>query len=214
MEKSDPYGEWVLRQSKEVKGGTPHPVDEQLLAAARGTWPRALAHAKREFDQKNSGTEAEAVAGEVWETVLKAVSRALRRKGDLTSSIDNLQSYLFAAFHHRLNRVLKKEQKRRDTIKLVASTVEFERIESAQDADWVSELDRAITVSQIVAHMDEWTKRVWQARQYGYSWKEIAKRLDLSEQAAKKRFQYGLEKTREKLLGALKRTKSGSRERE
>ena len=87
--------------------------------------------------------------------------------------------------------------------------MEFERIEGAQDTDWVSELDRAITVRQIVAHMDEWTKRVWQARQYGYSWKEIAKRLEVSEQAAKKRFQYGLEKTRENLLGAMKRTKSG-----
>ena len=210
MGKPDPYGEWVLRQGKEVKAGTPHPVDEQLLAAARATWPRVLAHTKRELDQKNLGTEAEGVAGEVWEAVLKAVSRALRRKADFTSSIENLESYLFAAFHHRLNRVLKREQKRRDTIKVVASTVEFEWVEGAQDTDWVSELDRAITVRQIVAHMDEWTKRVWQARQYGYSWKDISKRLDVSEQAAKKRFQYGLEKTREKLLGALKRTKSGS----
>ena len=83
MEKPDPYGEWVLHQGKEAKGGTPHPVDEQLLAAARATWPRVLAHTKRELDQKNSGTEAEAVAGEVWEAVLKAVSRALRRKARL-----------------------------------------------------------------------------------------------------------------------------------
>ena len=214
MEKPDRYGEWVLHPGNEAKGGTPHPVDEQLLAAARATWPRALAHAKRELDQKNLGTESEAVAGEVWEAVLKAVSRALRRKRDFTASIENLESYLFAAFHHRLNRVLKREQKRRDTIKVVASTMEFERIEGAQDTDWVSELDRAITVRQIVAHMDEWTKRVWQARQYGYSWKEISKRVELSEQAAKKRFQYGLEKTRENLLGALKRAKSGSRKKE
>ena len=42
----------------------------------------------------------------------------------------------------------------------------------------------------------------------------IDERLELSEQAAKKRFQYGLEKTREKLLGALKRTKSGSGKKE
>jgi len=214
MEKPDRYGEWVLHPGNEGKGGSPHPVDEQLLAAARATWPRALAHTKREFEQKNLGTEAEGVAGEVWEAVLKAVSRALRRKRDFAASIENLESYLFAAFHHRLNRFLKTEQKRRDTVSLVASTVEFERMEGAQDTDWVSELDRAITVKQIVAHMDEWTKRVWQARQYGYSWKEIAKRLDLSEQAAKKRFEYGLEKTREKLLGGINRTKSGSREKE
>ena len=39
MEKPDPYGEWVLHKSNEAKGGIPHPVDEQLLAAARAAWP-------------------------------------------------------------------------------------------------------------------------------------------------------------------------------
>ena len=209
MEKPDPYGEWVLHESKEVKGGIPHPVDEQLLAAARASWPRILAHAKRELAQKNSATETEALAADVWEGVLKSVSKALQRKGGSSSTIGDLESYLFAAFHHRFNRVLKREQKRRDTIELVSSTVEFERIESAQDTNWVSELERAITVRQIVAHMDEWTKRVWQARQFGYSWKEISKRLGLPEQNAKKRFQYGLEKTRQNLLGVQKRGDSG-----
>jgi RNA polymerase sigma factor (sigma-70 family) len=173
-----------------------------------------LAHAKRELAQKNSATETEALAAEVWEGVLKSVSKAVQRKGASSSTIGDLESYLFAAFHHRFNRALKTEQRRRDTIELVSSTVEFERIESAQDTNWVSELERAITVSQIVAHMDEWTKRVWQARQYGYSWKEISKRLDLSEQSAKKRFQYGLEKTRENLLRVLKRTNSRSQRTE
>ena len=214
MEKPDPYGEWVLQRSKEAKGGIPHPVDEQLLAAARAAWPRVLAHANRELAQKNSATETEALAAEVWEGVLKSVSKALQRKSASSSTIGDLESYLFAAFHHRFNRVLKTEQKRRDTIELVSSTVEFERIESAQDTNWVSELERAITVSQIVAHMDEWTKSVWQARQYGYSWKEISKRLDLSEQSAKKRFQYGLEKTRENLLRVLKKTNSRSQRTE
>jgi RNA polymerase sigma factor (sigma-70 family) len=214
MEKPDPYGEWVLHKSKEAKDGIPHPVDEQLLAAARAAWPRVLAHAKRELAQKSSATETGALAAEVWEGVLKSVSKVLQRKSASSSTIGDLESYLFAAFHHRFNRVLKTEQRRRDTIELVSSTVEFERIESAQDTSWVSELERAITVSQIVAHMDEWTKRVWQARQYGYSWKEISKRMDLSEQSAKKRFQYGLEKTRENLLRVLKRTNSGSQRTE
>jgi hypothetical protein len=80
MEKPDPYGEWVLQRSKEAKGGIPHPVDEQLLAAARAAWPRVLAHAKRELAQKNSATETEALAAEVWEGVLKSVSKALQKK--------------------------------------------------------------------------------------------------------------------------------------
>jgi hypothetical protein len=56
--------------------------------------------------------------------------------------------------------------------------------------------------------MDPWTKKAWQARQFGYSWKEIAARSRLSEQAAKKKFEYGLEKTRQRVVGLLKAGKT------
>jgi len=115
-------------------------------------------------------------------------------------------------FHHRFNRVLKREQKRLETIELVSSTLDLERIESAQDTEWVSELERALTVKQIISHMDEWTRRVWGARQYGYSWKEISGRLGLSEQQAKMRFQRGLEKTRDRLTNLLRERKPGSKD--
>ena len=179
-----------------------------FLAAARAAWPRVLAHAKRELEQKNSTPETEALAAEVWEAVLKSVSRALRRKGHNASAVADLEGYLFSAFHHRFNRLLTTEQKRRETIELVSSTLEFDQIETAQDAHWVSELERSITVRQIIGHMDEWTKKVWQARQHGYSWKEISKRLQLTEQQAKMKFRYGLDKTRRSLVKGLNRKTS------
>jgi hypothetical protein len=52
--------------------------------------------------------------------------------------------------------------------------------------------------------MDPWTRKVWQARQYGYTWKEIAGWLGMTEQQAKMKFQYGLEKTRGSILRVLK----------
>ena len=87
--------------------------------------------------------------------------------------------------------------------------VDFDRIESAQNTRWASELERAITVRQVISHMDEWTRKVWQARQYGYSWKEISKRLGLTEQKAKMKFQYGLGKTRRNLVKVMKQRNSG-----
>ncbi len=45
---------------------------------------------------------------------------------------------------------------------------------------------------------------VWQARQYGYSWKEISTWLGITEHQAKMKFQYGVEKTRASLLRSLK----------
>jgi hypothetical protein len=56
--------------------------------------------------------------------------------------------------------------------------------------------------------MDPWTKKAWQARQYGYAWKEIAAWSRLSEQAAKKKFEYGLEKTRQRIVRLLKTVRS------
>jgi DNA-directed RNA polymerase specialized sigma24 family protein len=87
----------------------------------------------------------------------------------------------------------------------VPSTVELEKLASARDTQWVSDLERAITVKEIMSHMDERTRRVWSARQYGYSWKEISRRLGLSEQQTKMRFRRGLEKTRDRVFDLLGR---------
>jgi hypothetical protein len=80
-------------------------------------------------------------------------------------------------------------------------------VEGVRDTEWVLELERAITLRQITDRMDPWTKKAWQARQYGYSWKEIALQSGLNEQAAKKKFEYGLGKTRQRIVRLLKAEK-------
>ena len=204
MEKHDPYGEWVLHKIQQEATGTPDPLPAALLAAARATWPRAVGHAVRQLQQQGSNQESEALAADIWEAVLRSVSKALQRKAEYTSSIGDLQSYLLAAFHHRFHRFLKTEDKRRELFEPVPENLNLELIEGAQDTEWVSELERTITVKQIMSRMDGWTKKAWQARQYGYSWKEISVWSGLSEQTAKKRFQYGLEKTRRNICRLLR----------
>jgi len=208
MERPDPYGEWVLHHNSEASGSTARAVDETLLAAARSAWPRVLAHARLELRSKNSEAETEALAAEVWESILKSVAKALQRKRETGSSIADLEGYLFAAFHHRFNRFLKSEQRRDDAIELVSSSIGLDQVVSAHDTRWVSELETAIAVKEIVRHMDGGTRKIWQARQYGYSWKEISKWLGVTEQQAKMKFRYGLGKTRQSLLRTRKR-KSG-----
>ena len=212
MDKPDPYGEWVISGNRPGKDETSSAAQEELLAAAREVWPRVLAHARREVARKGLRTDKTTLAADVWEAVLRSVSRALKRKTDNQAPIGNLQSYLIAAFHHRLNRVLKREQRRLETIEFVPSTLDLDRMASARDTQWVSELERAITVKQIIGHMDEWTRRVWSGRQYGYSWKEISRRLGLSEQQAKMRFRRGLEKTRGRLIELLRHQNPSSPE--
>jgi DNA-directed RNA polymerase specialized sigma24 family protein len=202
--KPDLYGEWVLRKIQEDTPANATPLPPALITAARATWPRVVAHAVREGQHEGSIQESEALAADIWETVLRSVSKALQRKGESASSVVDLESYLAAAFYHRFHRFLKSEQKRRELFEPVPEGLSLESIEAAQDTDWVSELERRITIKQIMVHMDGWTRKVWQARQYGYSWKEISVWSGLSEQAAKKRFEYGLEKTRRNVVRLLK----------
>jgi DNA-directed RNA polymerase specialized sigma24 family protein len=208
MERPDPYGEWVLHQNSEARDSTVPAVDEALLTAARQTWPRVLAHARLELRSKNSEPETEALTGEVWESVLKSVAKASQRKREKGAPIQDLEGYLFAAFHHRFNRFLKAEKRRNDAVELVASSMDLDQIAGAHGTRWAEDLETAIAVKEVIRRMDGWTRKIWQARQYGYSWKEISKWLGVTEQQAKMKFRYGLGKTRQSLVGRPKRKSS------
>ncbi|MGA2483737.1 MAG: hypothetical protein ABSF92_11550 [Candidatus Acidiferrales bacterium] len=204
MDKPDPYGDWVLFRASEEEGESAASQDDALICAAREVWPRVLAHAKKELTANGLGSDHFSIAAQVWERMLRSVSRTRQRNTDHHQPIADLQSYLFLAFVHRFNRTLLREQRRVETIELVSSSVDLEELESSRDAGWVEELERAIAIRQIADRMDSWTKKVWRARQYGYSWKEISVWSGISEQTAKKRFQYGLEKTRQSVVRLLK----------
>jgi RNA polymerase sigma factor (sigma-70 family) len=204
-DKLDRYGEWVLLGTKQGPDGPPIALDEGLLAAAREAWPHVLAHVRGELFDKELGPERTAVAADIWDRVLRSVAKTRQRNREHRPPISDLESYLIGVFHHRFNRLLKKEQKRAETIELVSSALDLEQFEAALDTEWAEQLEQAIAVRQITDRMDGWTKKVWQARQYGYSWKEIATRLGITEQQAKMKFQYNVEKVRQSIVRVMRR---------
>ena len=208
MEKPDPYADWVLFPAKNDETKSTAPPDDELISAAREAWPHVVAHAHKEYRQRSLGSDSTSLAAQIWEGVLRSVSRARHRGRDHRPRIADLESYLIGAFHRRFNKALLREEKRLETIELVSSSVDLERIETAQDASWVEELERAITIREITDRMDGWTKKVWQARQYGYSWKEISVFLGMNEPAAKKKFEYGLEKLRQRIVRLIRGAKA------
>src|SRR5580700_4431671 len=206
MEKPDPlYGEWVLLGTASLNGERPKPLDDELLGAARQAWPLVLAHARRKLGGRRLFSDSTVVAADVWETLLVSVSKARQRKAGNRPHVSDLKAYLIGIFHRRFNRFLRLEQRRVATIEFVSSTTDLEKLESAKDTEWVSAIERAITVEQVVAHMDEWTRKVWRGRQCRFSWKEIAEPLGLTEQNTIMRYRYGLQKTRERLIATLKK---------
>jgi RNA polymerase sigma factor (sigma-70 family) len=191
MPSPDLSPEWVLSNSSPDK--TTPPLETELISAATRLWPRVQAHARREFASKNPDDGA-ALAAEVWEGVLQSVAKTIQRRNGSGPGIVDLDAYLFGVFHHRFNRALKKERRRQETIELVPSTRELEQLPRAHDIQSPRNIERSVQVKEVVQQMDDWTRRVWTAKQYGYSWREIAEHVGLSEQTAKARFHNALRK--------------------
>src|SRR6202158_6297062 len=171
--------EWVL-SSFIPPVAAPHHEMSELIAVARRLWPGVQAHAHREQPGKNSD-EALDFASEVWEGVLRSVAKTIQRSNGRNWRIKNMEAYLFGAIHH------------------LPSSRDLERLRQAHDSKAVRDLEQSIQLKEAVRNMDEWTRKVWAARQYGYSWKEIATQLGLSEPQAKLRFRYAIGKLRARL---------------
>ena len=185
--------DWVLSSNSPNNKAQPLDHNDELITVASRLWPRVQAHARRELANKNSD-ESVALAAEVWEGVLQSVSKTRQRHNGKGVEILDLEAYLFGAFHHRFNRALKKERRRQATIELVASSHDLEQLPGARDLKSSRDLEHSIQVREVVEHMDGWTRKVWTARQYGYSWRETAEHMGLSEHQAKLRFRYALRK--------------------
>src|SRR5712664_4164223 len=95
MSKPDPYGDWVLFPASEGESKNPSPTDNELILAAREVWPRVLAHAKKELNANDLGSDSASMAAHVWEQMLRSVSKTRQRITDPSQSIADLQSYLF-----------------------------------------------------------------------------------------------------------------------
>ena len=197
-------------------GGLKRALADRHSPGTKNCWPRRESFwphvskltSRSECLTKPQGPERTALAADIWDQVLRSVAKTRQRNQDHRPPISNLESYLIGVFHHRFNRVLKKEQKRAETVELVSSALDLERFEAALDTGWAEQLERAIAVRQITDRMDGWTRKVWQARQYGYSWKEISRWLDVTEQQAKMKFQYNLEKIRQNIVRVMRRPRS------
>ena len=163
----------------------------ELAIVARRLWPRVQAHARKELTN-HSSDDAIVLATEVWEAVLQSVAKTKHRVNGKGRPILSLEAYLFGAFHHRFNRALRKERRRLEMIKHLSLSRDLEWLREAHDSRAVADMDRSIQVKQTIESMDDWTRRVWMARQAGYSWKEIAKYLRLTEPQAKLRFRYAI----------------------
>jgi DNA-directed RNA polymerase specialized sigma24 family protein len=171
-----------------------------------------LSYARRQDSGRTSLDDKEALATEIWETVLRSVAKTRARLTDDDSRIDNLEAYLMGAFQHRFNRTLKRERQRQHLVRSVPQH-HLASLPGIRALKWKYGFERDLQLQQIVGHMDNWTREVWVSRQYGYSWREIAMTHGTNEAQAKMRFRNAIAKIRQKLsagVSAKKDERGGS----
>ena len=166
---------------------------ERLLDAARIAWPNALSYAR-----STDAPDCEYLATEVWEELLRSVLRTMRRLGNLRH-VSNLESYLIGAFRHRFQRVVVKERQYRQKLLLTESVETLENLGRIQNWKSAERLERDLQIQQTLKLLDPWTRRVWNYIKYGYSIKEIARCLDLTEFQVEFRYRRRLTRLRDYL---------------
>jgi len=198
MPSDNPGPNWVISC---LPTSTRDNVPDELLRSARRVWPRVHAHAKRDFGNRQDDPENATLAAEVWEGVLQSIARSLRRLRVSCSEIADMDSYLIGAFEHRFNRTRLRQRRRERTIQLVASARELDALAKRRNLHMWTDIEGHILAKEVFSLMDRWLKRVWTARQYGYSWKEVAGYLGMQEGRAKMKFKYKLSSLRMQLRG-------------
>ena len=189
--------EWVLSSFTSSSPAIEAQINE-VIVVARRLWPRIQAHAVKEQSQR-SADEAIAFASDVWESALQSVGKTIVRSNGRGEPIRNFDAYLFGIFIHRFNRALRKERRRREMFRNFPSAKDLEVLRQAHDSKAVREIEQSVQIREAIQNMDEWTRKVWIARKYGYSWHEIAVFFDMTDPQAKLRFRYAISRLREKL---------------
>ena len=196
MPAPEPGPEWVLSG---VNPRSDSATENELLKAARSAWPKALAHVRRVQSQDPFDDDGILVT-EVWEGVLRSVSGTLHRMNGRRGEIGDLEAYLLGSFYHRLSRAIRKEQRREKTIHLVSSVQELEVLGTASQAE-EQDIEGTLHAQEILDRMDGWSRKVWIAREYGYTWKHIGRVLGIPGDSVMLRFRRRMKILRARLSG-------------
>jgi DNA-directed RNA polymerase specialized sigma24 family protein len=191
-----PGPEWVLSGPNPRSDSA---TESELSKAARSAWPKALAHV-RQVHPRNPFDDDGILVAEVWESVLQSVSRTLDRTNGRRGEIRDLEAYLLGSFYHRLRRALKKEQRREEMIHLVSSAQELDLLGRTSHAEQ-HDLESTLHAREILDRMDAWSRKVWVAREYGYSWKHIGRVLGIPGDSVMLRFRRRMKILRARLSG-------------
>ena len=78
---------------------------------------------------------------------------------------------------------------------------ELEVLGAANQAEQPQNIEGSLHAREILDRMDEWSRKVWVAREYGYSWKHIGRVLGIPGDSVMLRFRRRMKILRARLSG-------------
>ncbi len=134
------------------------PVDGDIHAAAAALLPQAERRAAQALGDPALGQRL----------LMKACALVTRRRAE--TEIANLPAYLYRVWQRLLLAELEKQNGHRRLEASIAAA-------AAPPQHSAAELERRILLQQIIHHMDDWTRRVFEYQALGFTYDEIAAEL-------------------------------------
>ena len=188
---------WI--NDKDERG---QPLDAEVLGAAERIWARVVVLTRSRLHDVSRSAE-------ILEATAAAVSRALRRRS-AEPAVRDIDAYLLYAFIRRLHKIAAKESR----LESGHSTHMLAHF-AARTGPQSSEVDAEIQLRELLSYMDFRTRGMFALRCEGYSWKQIAERLDFkSGHSAEVQFNKGSRAARMRLMRALSSARPDSRGRD
>lgn len=175
-------------------------IDSCVIDIARENWAWAFYLIKREL---NDGTRTR----EIVLDVAIEVTKRLREDAEVGR---NLHGYYRTSMIHHVKGLADLEGR----IIYEGSAQDLERNHQPSAPDWTKVFEDRMMLQAIAPYMSHPVRRILHNRQLGYSWKETARRLGLTEKQAKSRFYYGARRAYEELLKAQAKRARAERDRD
>ncbi len=197
MPAPEPGPEWVLSG---VNPRSDSATESELLKAARSAWPKALAHV-RQVQSQNPFDDDGILVAEVWENVLQSVSKTLDRMNGRRGEIGDLEAYLLGSFYHRLRPCSQEGTTPRGNDPSCVFRRRSWRFLVRRVSAEQHDIEGTLHAQEILDRMDEWSRKVWVAREYGYTWKHIGRVLGIPGDSVMLRFRRRMKILRARLSG-------------
>jgi hypothetical protein len=161
-------------------------IDERVLAVAKDNWDWAFWLVKKQI---NDGS----CTPEIVENVATDVTNRLKADPDVGR---NLNGYFRTAVMRRVQTLVIRSSR----TAYEGGTHDLETNHQPSAPDWTKVCEDRIVIKSLLPYMSHPVRRILNYRLLDYSGKQIAGRLCLTPQQAKKRFYYGVRQAHDELL--------------